>query len=75
VGGVNYGLIAQIYWPPVTGKSGDGGIEGLGVYRLGLVGFPVFFQYKRYQGSVGAGAVRDFGGAMTGRGDKGLEPT
>jgi Restriction endonuclease len=26
----------------VTGKSGDGGIDGLGVYRLGLVSFPVF---------------------------------
>jgi restriction system protein len=56
----------------VTGKSGDGGIDGLGVYRLGLVSFPVFFQCKRYQGSVGASAVRDFRGAMTGRGDKGL---
>jgi restriction system protein len=31
----------------VTGKSGDGGIDGLGVYRLGLVSFPVFFQCKR----------------------------
>jgi restriction system protein len=56
----------------VTGKSSDGGIDGLGVYRLGLVSFPVFFQCKRYQGSVGASAVRDFRGAMTGRGDKGL---
>lgn len=28
----------------VTGKSGDGGIDGLGVCRLGLVSFPVFFQ-------------------------------
>ncbi len=27
----------------VTGQSGDGGIDGLGVYRLGLVSFPVFF--------------------------------
>jgi restriction system protein len=56
----------------VTGKSGDGGIDGLGVYRLGLMSFPVFFQCKRYQGSVGSGAVRDFRGAMAGRGDKGL---
>lgn len=56
----------------VTGKSGDGGIDGLGVYRLGLVSFPVFFQCKRYRGGVGAGAVRDFRGAMAGRGDKGL---
>jgi restriction system protein len=56
----------------VTGQSGDGGIDGLGVYRLGLVSFPVFFQCKRYRGSVGPGAVRDFRGAMAGRGDKGL---
>ena len=56
----------------VTGKSGDGGIDGIGVYRLSLVSFPVFFQCKRYKGSAGAGAVRDFRGAMSGRGDKGL---
>lgn len=56
----------------VTGQSGDGGIDGLGVYRLSLVSFPVFFQCKRYRGSVRAGAVRDFRGAMSGRGDKGL---
>jgi restriction system protein len=56
----------------VTGRSGDGGIDGIGVYRLSLVSFPVFFQCKRYAGSVGAGAVRDFRGAMSGRGDKGL---
>ncbi|MBK7722603.1 MAG: restriction endonuclease [Austwickia sp.] len=56
----------------VTGRSGDGGIDGLGVYRMSLVSFPVFFQCKRYAGSVGAAAVRDFRGAMTGRGDKGL---
>lgn len=56
----------------VTGRSGDGGIDGLGVYRLSLVSFPVFFQCKRYRGSVGAASVRDFRGAMAGRGDKGL---
>jgi restriction system protein len=56
----------------VTGRSGDGGIDGIGVYRLSLVSFPVFFQCKRYKGSVGAGAVRDFRGALSGRGDKGL---
>lgn len=56
----------------VTGKSGDGGIDGVGIYRLSLVSFPVFFQCKRYTGSVRANAVRDFRGAMAGRGDKGL---
>jgi len=32
----------------------------------------VFFQCKRYRGSVSPSAVRDFRGAMAGRGDKGL---
>ena len=56
----------------VTGKSGDGGIDGIGVLQVSLLSFPVFFQSKRYKGNVGAGAVRDFRGAMSGRGDKGL---
>jgi len=56
----------------VLGKSGDGGIDGVGVYRLSLVSFPVYFQCKRYKGTVTAGAVRDFRGAMAGRGEKGL---
>jgi restriction system protein len=56
----------------VTGRSGDGGIDGVGVYRLSLVSFPVYFQCKRYSGTVGAHAVRDFRGAMSGRGEKGL---
>jgi restriction system protein len=30
------------------------------------------FQCKRYRGSVGAGAIRDFRGAMIGRADRGL---
>lgn len=56
----------------VTGKSGDGGIDGVGTYRLSLVSFPVYFQCKRYKGTVSAGTVRDFRGAMVGRGEKGL---
>lgn len=56
----------------VTGKSGDGGIDGIGVLRLTLLSFQVLFQCKRYQGSVGAAAIRDFRGAMVGRSDKGL---
>ncbi len=41
-------------------------------YRLSLVSFPVYFQCKRYRGTVTSGAVRDFRGAMVGRGEKGL---
>lgn len=56
----------------VTGRSGDGGIDGTGILQLSLMSFHVLFQCKRYQGSVGSSAVRDFRGAMMGRTDKGL---
>ena len=56
----------------VTGKTGDGGIDGTGVLRMNLLSFQVVFQCKRWQGSVGASTVRDFRGAMVGRADKGL---
>jgi restriction system protein len=56
----------------VTGRSGDGGIDGSGVLRVNLLSFQVLFQCKRYQGSVGPSAIRDFRGAMVGRTDKGL---
>lgn len=56
----------------VTGRSGDGGIDGTGILQLSLMSFHVLFQCKRYTGSVGSGAVRDFRGAMMGRTDKGL---
>jgi restriction system protein len=57
----------------VTGRSGDGGIDGKGVVRLGgLLSFHMIFQCKRFKGSVGAPIVRDFRGAMVGRADKGL---
>lgn len=56
----------------VTGRSGDGGIDGAGVLRVNLISFHVRFQCKRYAGSVGAREIRDFRGAMVGRADKGL---
>lgn len=57
----------------VTGRSGDGGIDGKGVVRIGgLLSFHVLFQCKRYRGTVPASAVRDFRGALVGRADKGL---
>ena len=57
----------------VTGRTGDGGIDGKGIARIhGLMSFHVIFQCKKYQGSVTAGAIRDFRGAMVGRADKGL---
>ena len=56
----------------VTGRTGDGGIDGTGVLRIQLVSFQVLFQCKRYKDTVGASAIRDFRGAMVGRTDKGL---
>lgn len=56
----------------VLGKSGDGGVDGIGVLQINLLSFRVYFQCKRYTSSVGAGAIRDFRGAMAGRSDKGI---
>jgi restriction system protein len=56
----------------VTGRTGDGGIDGNGILRVQLVSFQVLFQSKRWKGSVGPSVVRDFRGAMVGRADKGL---
>ena len=57
----------------VTGRSGDGGIDGKGILRLqNILSYHVVFQCKRYQGSVGPSAIRDFRGAMVGRADKGI---
>ena len=56
----------------VRGQTGDGGIDGVGVLRVNLVSFQVYFQCKRYKGSVGSREIRDFRGALQGRADKGL---
>jgi len=57
----------------VTGRTGDGGIDGKGIAKInGILSFRIVFQCKRYRGSVGAAAIRDFRGAMQGRADKGL---
>jgi restriction system protein len=57
----------------VTGKSGDGGIDGYGILQVNeLVSFKVLFQCKRYKGSVPAKQIRDFRGALGGRSDKGI---
>lgn len=56
----------------MTGRSGDGGIDGTGVLRVNLLSFHVNYQCKRYAGTVGPGSIRDFRGALAGRADKGL---
>ena len=57
----------------VTGRTGDGGIDGYGTLQVNpLVSFKVLFQCKKYVGSVSPSQVRDFRGAMSGRADKGI---
>jgi len=56
----------------VTGRSGDGGIDGAGVLRMNIVSFHVLFQCKRWKDTVSSSVIRDFRGAMIGRADKGL---
>lgn len=57
----------------VTGKTGDGGIDGAGILQVNpFVSFNVLFQCKRYQGAVTPSQIRDFRGAMMGRADKGI---
>lgn len=56
----------------VTRQSGDGGIDGEGVLRVGLISFRVVFQCKRWQGTVGAPDIQKFQGAMMGKAEKGL---
>lgn len=57
----------------VTGKSGDGGIDGKGIIKIaGMISFHAMFQCKRYRDSVTASHIRDFRGALQGRADKGL---
>jgi restriction system protein len=57
----------------VTGRSGNGGIDGHGVVQVNpFVSFRVLFRCKRYKNVVTPSEVRDFRGAMTGRVDKGI---
>lgn len=57
----------------VTGRTGDGGIDGKGIARInGLMSFHIAFQCKKYKGSVSASDIRDFRGATVGRADRGM---
>ena len=57
----------------VTGRSGDGGIDGHGILQVNpFVSFNVLFQCKRYRGTLSFSIIRDFRGAMMGRADKGI---
>jgi restriction system protein len=57
----------------VVGKSGDGGIDLLGVVKINdVLTFRVLAQCKRYKGTVAPKDIRDFRGAMQGGTDKGI---
>lgn len=57
----------------ITGRSGDGGIDGIGILQVNpFVSFKVLFQCKRWTSAVGSPVVRDFRGSMMGRADKGI---
>lgn len=57
----------------ITGGSGDQGIDGIGLVKLNdVVSLNIVFQCKRYKDTVAPHNVRDFRGAMQGRGEKGL---
>lgn len=57
----------------VTKKSGDGGIDGTGKLKInGIISFNIAFQFKRYQGTVGAPDIRDFRGSLTTNIEKGV---
>src|SRR5262245_10325295 len=57
----------------VSGRSGDGGIDGEGILEINLlVSLKVIFQAKRYKDAVSSSQMRDFRGAMQGRAEKGI---
>lgn len=58
----------------VTGRSGDRGIDGVGVLRVGLLSFHAYFQCKKWKGNVRAKDTQDFRGAMAGRTKAGSSP-
>jgi restriction system protein len=59
----------------VTGRSGDGGIDGKGLLQINrFLSMQVVFQSKRYNASspITVSQIRDLRGAMAGRTDKGI---
>jgi len=57
----------------VTGKTGDGGIDGFGILRINrLVTDRVLFQCKRHTKQVSPAYIREFRGAMSNRADRGI---
>ena len=55
----------------VTGKSGDGGIDGHGQLKVGLATVKAAFQCKRWQNTVSPKEVQAFRGAIQGQLEQG----
>ncbi len=55
----------------ISGKSGDGGIDGHGQLRVGMATIKAAFQCKRWQNSVGSEKVQAFRGASQGQFEQG----
>jgi restriction system protein len=57
----------------VTGKSHDGGVDGMGYLRLNpFVTMKVLFQCKRVRSAISRSQVGDFRNAVMGRAEKGI---
>jgi restriction system protein len=57
----------------VTGRTGDGGIDGFGTLRINrLVSDRVLFQCKRHAKQVSPSYIREFRGSMAARADRGF---
>jgi restriction system protein len=57
----------------VTGRSNDGGIDGVGVLQVNdLMSFNVVFQCKKWEPAIPPKEIRDLRGAMDGRAEKGI---
>jgi restriction system protein len=56
----------------VTGKTGDGGIDGHGKLKVGLATMDVAFQCKRWQGMLSRPEIDKFRGAISGEFQQGI---
>ena len=57
----------------VTGRGGDGGIDGYGILRVNrLIADRVLFQCKRHADQISPAYIREFRGSMDGRADRGI---
>ena len=56
----------------ITGRTGDGGIDGNGLLKVGLSTIRVAFQCKRWQGLIGRSEIDKFRGSIQGEFEQGI---